>query len=156
MADIPKVAICLWFNGQGEEAATFYTSLIPDSQITSIFRPAEGQPVLMLTFTLGGVPFQALNGGPQYMHSEAASISVTTADQPETDRLWSALTRDGGCEGKCGWLKDRFGVSWQIVPAVLPSYLAAADTGAAGRAMKAMMGMNKIIIADLDAAFNGD
>lgn len=150
-----NVAICLWFDGQAEEAAEFYTSLIPDSEIRSISRPAEDQPALMVTFVLGGVPFQALNGGPQYKHSEAASISVTTKDQAETDRLWNALTADGGREGKCAWLKDRFGVSWQIVPAALSAYIGSSDREASGRAMQAMMGMNKIVISELEAAFNG-
>lgn len=150
-----NVAICLWFDGQAEEAAEFYTSLIPDSEIRNVFRPAEDQPALMVTFTLGGVPFQALNGGPQYKHSEAASISVTTKDQKETDRLWNALTADGGSEGNCAWLKDRFGVSWQIVPAALSTYIGSSDREASGRAMKAMMDMNKIIIFELEAAFDG-
>jgi predicted 3-demethylubiquinone-9 3-methyltransferase (glyoxalase superfamily) len=150
-----NVAICLWFDGQAEEAAEFYTSLIPDSEITNISRPAEDQPALMVMFTLGGVPFQALNGGPQYRHSEAVSISVTCKDQEETDRLWDALTADGGSEGKCAWLKDRFGVSWQIVPAALSTYIGSSDCEASGRAMKAMLGMNKIIISELEAAFNG-
>jgi len=151
-----NVAICLWFDGQAEEAAEFYTSLIPDSEITSVSRPAEDQPALMVTFTLGGLPFQALNGGPQYKHSEATSISVTTKDQEETDHLWNALTADGGSEGKCAWLKDRFGVSWQIVPAALPTYIGSSDREASGRAMEAMMEMNKIIISELEDAFNGN
>ncbi len=149
-----NLAICLWFDGQAEEAANFYTSLIPESEILNVSRPAQDQPALMVTFTLGGVPFQALNGGPQFKHSEAVSISITTKDQEETDRLWNALTVDGGSEGKCAWLKDRFGLSWQIVPAVLPTLIGSTDREASGRAMKAMLGMNKIIISELLAAFN--
>jgi predicted 3-demethylubiquinone-9 3-methyltransferase (glyoxalase superfamily) len=100
-------------------------------------------------------PFR-LNGGPQYKFSEDTSISVTTADQAETDRLWSALTADGGSESQCAWLKDRFGLFWQIVPEVLPRLLVAPDRAAAGRAMAAMMGMRKIDIAALEAAFRGE
>ena len=151
----PKVSTCLWFDGDAEEAARFYTSLIPDSRITSIARLAPDGPALMVGFTLGGTPFQALNGGPQYQFSEAASISVSTRDQEETDRLWSALTADGGSESQCAWLKDRFGLSWQIVPEALPRLLSSPDRAAAGRAMQAMLGMRKIDIAALEAAFRG-
>ena len=155
MAIAPKVAVCLWFDGQAEEAASFYTSLIPDSEIASVSRLAEDQPALIVTFTLGGTPFQALNGGPQYKHSEAASIAVTAQDQEETDRLWHALTANGGSEGQCGWLKDRFGVSWQIVPAALSDYIGSSDREAAGRAIEAMLKMGKIDIAEIDAAYSG-
>ena len=149
MAKQSTVATCLWFDGQAEEAARFYTALIPNSAITSV-SPA------MVAFTLDGVPFQALNGGPQFKHTEAASISVTTHDQDETDRLWSALTADGGSEGRCAWLKDRFGVSWQIVPSILPKLLGSPDREAADRALKAMLQMKKIDIAKLEAAFDGN
>jgi predicted 3-demethylubiquinone-9 3-methyltransferase (glyoxalase superfamily) len=156
MAHPPKVATCLWFDGNAEEAATLYTSLLPDSRITSVFRPQADGPALVVAFTLGGTPFQALNGGPQFRPSEAASIVVSTGDQAETDRLWAALTADGGEESRCAWLKDRFGVSWQIVPEALPRLLGAPDRAAAGRAMQAMLGMGKIDIAALEAAFRGD
>lgn len=152
----PRVAVCLRFDGEAEQAAELYTSLIPDSEITNTMRMAEDQPALMVEFTLNGVPFQALNGGPEFKRSDAASISVTTQDQQETDQLWNALIADGGSEGNCAWLKDKFGVSWQIVPAILPEYLSAADKAAAERVMQVMMGMNKIIIAELDVAFNGN
>lgn len=154
MPENPKVAVCLWFDDQAEQAAEFYTSLISDSRITGVNRPVEGESALMVTFTLGGTPFQALYGGPQFQHSEAASISVTANDQEETDRLWNALVANGGSESRCAWLKDRFGVSWQIVPKALQEYLGAADREAAGRAMQAMLGMNRIIISELDAAFH--
>ncbi len=141
------IAVCLWYDGNAEEAARFYTSLIPNSEIVSV------SPV-MVTFTLDGVPFQALNGGPQFKHTEAASISVSTKDQAETDRLWSALTALGGSEGRCAWLKDRFGVSWQIVPRILPKLLSSSDRQAADRAMQAMLQMTKIDIGVLESAFN--
>ena len=148
MSTSSTVAVCLWFDGQAEEAARFYTSLIPNSKIT-------GTSPVMVTFTLDGVPFQALNGGPQFKPTEAASICVRTADQAETDRLWGALTADGGREGRCAWLKDRFGVSWQIVPSVLPNMLGSSDRDAAGRALEAMMRMTKIEIALLESAYAG-
>jgi predicted 3-demethylubiquinone-9 3-methyltransferase (glyoxalase superfamily) len=103
-----------------------------------------------VTFTLDGMPFQALNGGPQYKHTEAASISVTTRNQEETDRLWSTLTADGGAESRCGWLKDRFSVSWQIVPHILPKLLNSPDRQAADRAMQTMLQIKKIDIAALE------
>jgi predicted 3-demethylubiquinone-9 3-methyltransferase (glyoxalase superfamily) len=152
----PRVATCLWFDGAAEEAAQFYTSLIPNSQITGIQRMAPDGPALMVTFTLDGSPFQALNGGPTYKLSEAVSISVSTVDQAETDRLWNALIADGGAPSQCAWLKDRFGLSWQIVPEALPRLLGAPDRSAAGRAMQAMLRMGKIDIAALEAAFRGE
>lgn len=150
-----KVRTCLWFDGKAEEAANFYVSLISGSHIEHAFRPDSTGPVLMVVFTLGGTPFQALNGGPKFQHSEAASISVITRDQQETDRLWNALTAHGGSESKCGWLKDRFGVSWQIVPEALPRLLTSPDRAAANRAMQAMLAMRKIDIAGLEAAYQG-
>ena len=141
------VSVCLWFDGKAEEAARFYTLLIPNSEITSI------SPV-MVTFTLDGVPFQALNGGPRFKPTEAASIVVSTANQEETDRLWNALIADGGSESRCAWLKDRFGVSWQIVPKILPQLLSSSDRQAADRALQAMLKMSKIDIALLESAFN--
>ncbi len=151
----PKVATCLWFDGQAEDAARLYTSLLPDSRITDVTRLQPGGPALLVEFTLVGVPFQALNGGPQYELNEAASIAVSTADQAETDRLWAALVADGGEESQCGWLKDRFGVSWQIVPAALRRCLFADDRAAAGRAMQAMFGMRRIDIGAIERAFAG-
>ena len=147
MSFSPSVSVCLWFDGDAEEAARLYTSIIPNSHITSI------SPV-MVTFTLDGVPFQALNGGPQFKPTEAASIVMSTTTQEDTDRLWSALTADGGSEGRCAWLKDRFGVSWQIVPQVLPKLLGATDRQAADRALQAMLKMSKIDIKALEAAFH--
>lgn len=152
----PKVATCLWFDGTAEEAARFYTSLVPDSSVTGVQRLAPDGPALMVTFRLAGTPFQALNGGPHYTLSEAVSISVMTRDQPETDRLWNALIADGGHASRCAWLKDRFGLSWQIVPEALPRLIGSPDRPAAARAMQAMMAMGKIDIAALEAAFRGD
>ncbi|WP_129670476.1 VOC family protein [Candidatus Chloroploca sp. Khr17] len=148
MTTSSSVAVCLWYDSNAEEAARFYTSLLPNSAILSV------SPV-MVTFTLDGVPFQALNGGPQFKPTEAASIAVTTKDQQETDYLWSALTADGGEEGQCAWLKDRFGVSWQIVPQILPKLLGSPDRQAANRAMEAMLQMSKIDIETLESAFKG-
>lgn len=141
------VSVCLWYDGNAEEAARLYTSLIPNSEVTSI------SPV-MVTFKLDGVPFQALNGGPQFQPTEAASIVVSTKNQEDTDSLWSSLIADGGSEGRCAWLKDRFGVSWQIVPQILPKLLGASDRQAAYRALQAMLKMLKIDIKALEDAFN--
>ncbi len=156
MSNTSKVSTCLWFDGNAEEAAAFYTSLIPGSSIASIVRLAPEGPALIVLFTLGGAPFQALNGGPHYKFSEAVSISVATEDQEETDRLWTALIADGGSESQCAWLKDRFGLSWQIVPKALPRLIGSSDRVAAQRAMEAMMPMRKIDIATLEAAYRGE
>lgn len=150
-----KVATCLWFDTQGEEAAQFYVSLLPGSGITHVFKPMPDAPPLLIEFNLASVPYQALNGGPRFAHSEAASIVVTTENQQETDRLWAALTGGGGQESMCGWLKDRFGVSWQIVPRQLPEYLTSQDSAAAQRAFAAMMTMKKLDIAALEKAYKG-
>jgi predicted 3-demethylubiquinone-9 3-methyltransferase (glyoxalase superfamily) len=147
-----KVRTCLWFDGNGEEAAKFYVSLLPDSAIEKTFSPTDGAPPLVVDFTLGGTPYQILNAGPQHPLSEAVSISVSTTDQPETDRLWAALLADGGREIQCGWLKDRFGLFWQIVPEALPRLLASPDKATSARVMQAMMKMIKIDIAGIEAA----
>jgi predicted 3-demethylubiquinone-9 3-methyltransferase (glyoxalase superfamily) len=119
--------ISLWFDNQGHEAALFYVSLLPNSCIENIVSPNPGRPPLVVEFTLGGTPYMVLNGGPQFEHTEAASILVLTEGQDETDRLWDALIAGGGRAGQCGWLKDRFGVSWQIVPQTLPRLLSDTD-----------------------------
>ncbi len=156
MSDRPKVRTCLWFDGDGEAAAEFYVSLIPESRIETAWRPEAEGPALVVEFTLAGASYMALNGGPNYKLTPAASISVLTRDQAETDRLWSALTSEGGEESMCGWLVDRFGVSWQITPEILPAYMNAADRQAADRARAAMMEMRRIDIAKLEAAFRGE
>lgn len=150
-----KVRTCFWFDGKGEDAANFYISLLPDSFIENRVSPEPDRPALVVEFTLAGKPCMILNGGPMFTLNEAASISVLTEDQAETDRLWEALTAGGGQESQCGWLKNRFGLSWQIVPKALPRLLSAPDRDAAGRTMQAIMAMGKIEIAALEAAFAG-
>ena len=153
-----KIKPCLWFNGQAEEAANLYVTLFPDSRVNNVARsPAETPSgpegmVLTIDFTLAGEDFQGLNGGPDYKFNEAISFSVDCADQAEVDRLWDALTANGGEPGPCGWLKDRWGVSWQIVPRRLGELLGDADPGRSRRAMEAMLKMGKIDIAGLEAA----
>jgi len=158
---VSKIKPCLWFNGQAEEAANFYVDLFPDSRINNVARsPAETPSgpegmVLTIDFTLAGEDFQGLNGGPDYKFNEAISFSVDCADQAEVDRLWDALTANGGEPGPCGWLKDRWGVSWQIVPRRLGELLGDADPDRSRRAMEAMLKMGKIDIAGLEAAADG-
>ena len=147
---------CLWFDTEGEEAATFYTSVFPNSKITEIARYGSAGPrpegtVMTVAFDLDGQPFLALNGGPQYSFSEAISFSVSCKDQDEVDAYWDALA-DGGEEGPCGWLKDRFGVSWQIVPEALPKLLSDPDKERSQRVMAAMLQMKKIEIDELERA----
>lgn len=150
-----KVRTCLGFNGNGQEAVDLYTSLLPDSLIENVVKPDPNGSPLVIEFTLGGAPYMILNDGPPFTPSIAASISVLTKDQEETDRLWAALTAEGGEPWNCGWLKDRFGISWQIVPEILPRYLSSPDRAAAERVMQAMMQMGKLDIAALEAAFRG-
>lgn len=147
---------CLWFDTQGEDAARFYTSLFPNSRIVEISRYGEANPrqagqVMVVRFELDGQTFMALNGGPQYTFSEAVSFTIDCADQAEVDRYWETLT-EGGEEGPCGWLKDRFGLSWQVVPTRLTELLGDPDADRAQRVMEAMMSMRKIEIAGLEAA----
>lgn len=155
MSARPKVRTCLWFNNQGEEAAEFYVSLLPDSRIESVVRPDLDGPALVVEFMLAGAPYMTLNGGPHFEHTPAASISVLTKDQAETDDLWTKLIEGGGEESMCAWLTDKFGVSWQIVPEAIPRMMGAEDKAAAMRAREAMLKMRKIDIAALEAAFNG-
>ena len=151
-----KVRTCLWFESGGEEAARFYVTLLPDSRIESSYRPDPDGPPLVLDFTLGGARYQILNGGPEFSQSPAVSISVVTEDQAETDRLWNALTESGGEEGRCSWLTDRWGGSWQIVPRALIDCLMSGDRAGSGRAFQAMLGMSKIDVGGIEAAFRGD
>lgn len=146
----------LWFDTEAEEAATFYTSVFPNSRIQEITHYGEAGPrpaglVMTVTFELDGRSFAALNGGPHYTFTEAISFSVSCADQDEVDGYWNALS-EGGEEGPCGWLKDRFGVSWQIVPDALPRLLQDPDREKAQRVMAAMLQMKKIEIAGLEEA----
>lgn len=147
-----RVRTCLWFNGDGAEAAKFYVTLLPESRIETVFAPDPVQPPLVVDFTLAGTPYQVLNAGPQHPHSPAASISVLTEDQAETDRLWEALLAGGGTPVACGWLTDRFGLSWQIVPRRLPELLTDADPAVSARVFEAMQQMIKIDVAALEAA----
>lgn len=153
-----KISPCLWFNGQAEEAARFYTSIFPNSRITSIDRSPGETPsgpkdmVLTVNFTLDGNSYIGLNGGPDFTFNEAISLSIDCADQAEVDRYWAALTADGGEESVCGWLKDKFGVSWQVVPRRLPELLNSPDREAAARVLEAMLKMVKIDVAELERA----
>ena len=149
-----KVRTCLWFDKGGVEAAEFYVSLLPYSAIDAVYDHGRKDDPMIVEYTLAGAPMMHLTAGPHYKLTPAASISVLTKDQTETDRLWSALTANGGAESMCGWLTDRFGVSWQIVPEVLPKLLGHPDRAAAARAQAAMMKMKKIDIAALEAAAN--
>lgn len=141
----PKVRTCLWMAGTGREASEFYVSLLPDSRI-------ESSSPMVIVLRLGGAPYMILNAGPAPEPSAAASISVRTADQAETDGLWERLTADGGVPGRCGWLVDRWGVSWKIVPDALPRLLGSDDPAAAQRVQEAMLGMGRIDVAALQAA----
>lgn len=154
-----KISTCLWFENQAEEAAKFYTSVFDDSRILDVSRYGEGGPgpagqAITVEFEVEGRRFLALNGGTAANFTEAVSFVVDCADQEEVDRYWTALT-DGGAESQCGWLQDRYGLSWQIVPAVLGSLLAGADPEGSQRAMQAMLGMRKLDIAQLQKAYDG-
>jgi predicted 3-demethylubiquinone-9 3-methyltransferase (glyoxalase superfamily) len=153
---MPPITPCLWFDTQAEEAAEHYAAIFPNSRITEVTRYGEAGPgpagsAMVVLFELDGQPFQALNGGPQFTFDEAISFSVSCGTQEEVDHYWDALV-EGGQESQCGWLKDRFGVSWQIVPTRLVELLADPDPQRAQRAMRAMLGMRKIDIAALEAA----
>jgi predicted 3-demethylubiquinone-9 3-methyltransferase (glyoxalase superfamily) len=156
-----KVTPCLWFDGKAEEAARFYTSLFPDSRITAVTRSPADNPsgpegsVITVDFTLGGNSYIGLNGGPDFKFTEAISLSIDCADQAEVDRYWNALIASGGEPSVCGWLKDRFGLSWQVVPHRLTEMYASPDRDAAERAMQAMLKMTKLDVAELEAAFAG-
>ncbi|SFG32721.1 VOC family protein [Neptunomonas qingdaonensis] len=143
------IRTCLWFrDGQGREAAEFYCSLIPESRVERTFSGDAGNgPFSVIDFSLGGMLYQILDAGPHFTLTEAVSISVETADQAETNRLWTALTADGGEESVCGWLKDRYGVSWQIFPKRLTELTLSTDKNVSAKAMAAMMKQKKIEIA---------
>ena len=154
-----RITTCLWFDTEGEEAATFYTSVFPNSRILDVARYGSAGPrpegtVMTVSFELDGQEFVALNGGPEYTFSEAISFQVSFGTQEEVDAFWSMLS-DGGEEGPCGWLKDRFGVSWQIVPTALPRLLQDLDREKSQRVMEAMLKMQKIEIDVLERAAAG-
>ena len=157
-----KITPCLWFDGNAEEAAGLYVSLLPDSRVDSVARSPADNPstatgaVFVVDFTLAGQPFRAINGGPQFSFTEAVSFVIDCEDQAEVDRLWNALLEGGGSPGQCGWLKDRYGMSWQIVPRQLGEMLGDPDAEKARRAMEAMLRMSKIEVAAMRAAFDGE
>jgi predicted 3-demethylubiquinone-9 3-methyltransferase (glyoxalase superfamily) len=158
-----KITPCLWFDeSRAEEAAKFYTSLFPNSRIDNVFRSPADTPsapagaVLTVDFTLDGQKFIGLNGGPDFKFTEAISFSVDCQDQAEVDRYWEALTKDGGKPDVCGWLKDQFGLSWQVVPRQMNEMLQSEDRAAAERATKAMLEMTKLDVAKLREAYEAE
>ena len=161
MANPAKNTICLWYDGGAEDAARFYASTFPDSSVGAVHRAPGDFPggktgdALTVEFTVLGIPCLGLNGGPTYKHTEAFSFQVATADQAETDRYWDAIVGNGGEESRCGWCRDRWGVSWQITPVALTEGVADPDRAAASRAFDAMMQMRKIDIATIEAARRG-
>ncbi|NGO69516.1 VOC family protein [Streptomyces boncukensis] len=157
MATLHKITPCLWYDGQAEEAANFYVSLFPDSRITGVQRYSEAEPsaagsVMVVTFELAGQPLIGLNGGPQFHFTEAISLQIGCDSQEEVDELWGKLTADGGEESQCGWLKDRYGLSWQVVPRRLFELLEDPDAGRVTRVTQRMYTMRKIEIASLEEA----
>ncbi|MEK6275681.1 MAG: VOC family protein [Actinomycetota bacterium] len=154
-----KITPCLWFDTEGEDAANFYTSVFPNSRIVDVARYGSAGPrpegtAMTVSFELDGQEFVALNGGPDFMFNEAVSFQVSCKDQEEVDAFWSKLS-EGGEEGPCGWLKDRFGLSWQIVPTALPKLLSDPDAEKSQRVMEAMLKMKKIDIDELERAAAG-
>jgi len=155
---------CLWFDTEAEDAANLYCSVFPNSKVTAVSRfPDAGQEihgkpagsVMVVSFTINGQSFTALNGGPDFKFDEAVSFQITCDTQDEVDYYWNALTQDGGQEGPCGWLKDKFGLSWQVVPSALPRLMTAADPAASARVMNAFLKMKKFNIETLERAAVG-
>ena len=157
-----KNTICLWYDGGAVDAANFYARTFPDSAVGTIFRAPGDYPdgkqgdVLTVEFTVAGIPCLGLNGGPHFKHNEAFSFQIATDDQAETDRLWNAIVGNGGQESECGWCKDKWGFSWQITPRVLLEANTSSDKAAAKRAFDAMMTMQKIDVARIEAALAGE
>jgi predicted 3-demethylubiquinone-9 3-methyltransferase (glyoxalase superfamily) len=156
---MPRITPNLWFDGNALEAAEFYVSVFPNSEITDVSHYPEGSPnagsVLTATFLLDGQEVTGINGGPQFSFDEAVSLLVNCKDQDEVDYYWDALLADGGEESQCGWLKDKFGFSWQVVPEGWEQMLKRDDKEAVARAIDAMYGMKKLDLAALEAAFDG-
>jgi predicted 3-demethylubiquinone-9 3-methyltransferase (glyoxalase superfamily) len=156
-----RIQPCLWFDGDAEAAASFYAATFPDSAITAVHRSPSDYPagkagdVLTVEFTVLGMAFLGLNGGPAFRFDEAVSFQILTDDQAETDRYWDAIVGNGGTESECGWCKDRWGLSWQITPRALMEAMADPDRAAAKRAMDAMMTMRKIDVAAIEQARKG-
>jgi 2-polyprenyl-6-hydroxyphenyl methylase/3-demethylubiquinone-9 3-methyltransferase len=161
MANPPKNRICLWFNRDAEEAARFYAATFPDSTVVAVHRAPGDYPdgkqgdALVVDFTVIGIPCMGLNGGPHFQQTEAFSFQVATNDQEETDRYWNAIIGNGGKASDCGWCKDKWGVSWQITPVALTNAISNPDRAVAKRAFDAMMTMQKIDIAKIEAAVRG-
>lgn len=153
---MPDVSTCLWYDGEAEEAARCYVGLVPGSAMGRVMRPAPGASALVVEFALAGVPYVGLNGGPEFRHSPAASITVMTPDQAGSDDVWHAHLRAGSTEGPCGWMTDRWGVSWQIYPRVMQELLFGPDPEANARAMACMRGQSRIDTAAIMAAAKGD
>lgn len=157
-----RITPCLWFDGNAEEAANLYASIFPDSSVDAVHRSPADYPsgkagdVLTVDFTVMGMKFMGLNGGPQFKFDEAISFQVHTNDQEETDRYWDALLASGGKPTACGWINDRFGLAWQITPKRLSEMMTSPDKAASQRAMQAMMDMVKIDIATLERAYKGE
>ncbi|MGE0594092.1 MAG: VOC family protein [Vicinamibacterales bacterium] len=160
MTMTPKNTICLWFDRDAQAAAEFYAATFPDSRVTAVHRAPSDYPggiqgqVLTVEFTVVGIPCIGLNGGPQFTQSEAFSFQIATDDQEETDRYWNAIVGNGGQESQCGWCKDRWGLSWQITPRALIDGFAAGGAEAK-RVFDAMMGMQKVDVAAIEAARRG-
>ncbi len=157
-----ELTTCLWFNGNARQAATFYTSIFPDSSLadnwiapTQTPGNQQGEEVVV-NFKIFGRSFIGLNGGPQFPHSEAISFQIPCADQTEIDKYWQLLTADGGSESQCGWLKDKFGISWQVTSPEMMKYLGGSDAQGAQRATQAMLEMKKINLAKLESAYLGN
>lgn len=154
------IAPCLWFDANAEEAVDFYCSIFTNSKVDYVGRfTHEGEtgpdvPVMYIDFQLNGQPFQAINGGPLFHFTEAISFAIECADQAEVDYYWNALTADGGEPGPCGWLKDKYGVSWQVTPKQLGEMLRSEDRARASQAIRKMLTMHKLDIAELEAAYN--
>ena len=156
-----NLTTCLWFNGNAREAANFYKSIFPESEVadnwiapTQTPGNQQGEEVVV-NFRIFGRPFIGLNGGPQFPHSEAISFQIPCQDQIEIDKYWALLTADGGSESQCGWLKDKFGISWQVTSPEMMKYLGGSDAQGSQRATQAMLGMKKIILAELEKAYLG-
>ena len=156
-----ELTTCLWFNGQAREAANFYASIFPNSSVADNWIASKETPgneegsEVLVNFTIFGQPFIGLNGGPQFPHSEAISFQIPCTDQGETDKYWEILSADGGQEGQCGWLKDKFGISWQVVSSEMGKYLGGSDSAGAQRATQAMLEMKKIDLATMEKAYKG-
>ena len=161
MAKPAKNTICLWFDGTAEEAANFYAETFPDSSVDAVYRAPSDYPsgkagnVLTVAFTVMGVRCLGLNGGPAFKHSEAFSFQVATEDQAETDRYWNAIVNNGGQENQCGWCRDKWGLSWQIIPTALSNSIADPNPAVAKRVFEAMMEMQKIDVAAIEEARRG-